>query len=380
VNAVAAIPFNRIFTSSAELDYMGAAVAGGSVGGDGPYTKRCESLLEEIFPGARVLLTSSCTHALEMSALLLDIQPGDEVIVPSFTFTSTANAFALRGATLRFADVRPDTLNIDAAHVARLISHRTKAIVAVHYAGVACERPALETLAASAGATVIEDNAHGFLGALQGRPLGSFAPLSALSFHESKNLTCGEGGALIINDRAYTERAEIIREKGTDRSRFFRGLVDKYTWTDIGSSYVLSDVLAGFLLGQLEKRTQIQALRLRVWARYANELRGWASANSIQLPYVPPEAAHPAHLFYLIMPAEDARTRFIAHMKANGVGAAFHYLPLHQSQMAERHQWKTTACPVTESISGRLVRLPLYAGLSAAEQDHVIATAMEFSP
>ncbi len=372
------VPFNRVEVSARVKEYIAESLSRGGLGGDGVNTKRCEQILESLFPGARVLLTSSCTHALEMSALLLGIKPGDEVIVPSFTFSSTANAFALRGAKLVFADIRADTLNIDESHLESLITARTKALVVVHYAGVACEMESILATTGDHDIAVIEDNAHGFLGSWHGQPLGTLTPMSALSFHESKNITCGEGGALVINDRAYSDRAEIIREKGTDRSRFFRGLIDKYSWVDIGSSYVMSDVLAGCLLGNIEDREEIQRLRQSVWERYSVELRSWATENGVQLPKVPVGAEQPAHLFYVVMPNEHDRDRFISHMKERGVGTAFHYQPLHRSKMAIDSGWASNECPITDRISGRLVRLPVYPSLTLAELNHVLEATVAF--
>ncbi len=283
------IPFNRPSLCGNELLYVAESIQKGHLSGDGHFTKRCRSMLEQALGAAGVLLVTSCTHALEMAALLLDIQPGDEVIVPAFTFVSTVNAFVLRGARPVFIDIRPDTLNLDESQLEGLIGPRTKAIVPVHYAGVGCEMEEILRIAAAAGVPVVEDNAHGLFARYRGKYLGTFGCLATQSFHETKNFVCGEGGALVINDPKYLERAEYIREKGTNRSRFFRGQVDKYSWIDIGSSYVLADPLAAFLAGQLEKRDQVQAIRKRVWDHYAGQLREWADEQGVRLPVVPPQ-------------------------------------------------------------------------------------------
>lgn len=373
------VPFNRATLTGRELVYIQQAVEAMHLSGDGPFTGRCHALLESVIGAPRVLLTTSCTHALEMTALLLDIGPGDEVIVPAFTFVSTANAFALRGAAPVFADIRPDTLNLDERQLEDRITPRTRAIVVVHYAGVACEMDAVLAIAARHGIAVIEDNAHGLFGRYRGRPLGSLGSMSALSFHETKNVTCGEGGALVMNDPAFVPRAEIIREKGTDRRRFFRGEVDKYSWVDIGSSYLPSEVLAAFLLAQLEARDVIQAARLARWNRYAEGLRAWASREGVQLPSVPEHCEQPGHLFYLVLPSEAVRDRLIAHLAAAGVAAVFHYQPLHLSAMGRRFGSEPASCPVTERVSRTLLRLPLSGGLTAEEQERVIAAVEAFA-
>jgi len=373
------VPFNRPVLTGAEMDYMRAAIDNLQISGDGVFTKKVHALLESLTGAQKALLTTSCTHALEMTALLLDVTPGDEIILPSFTFVSTANAFVLRGGRPVFVDIRRDTLNIDPAQIASRITPRTRAIVVVHYAGIGCDMDAIMAIASRHAIAVIEDNAHGLLGAYRDRPLGSFGALTALSFHETKNFTCGEGGALMINDARYVERAEILREKGTDRSRFFRGQVDKYGWMDIGSSYLPSDLLAAFLLAQLESRDRIQAHRKRVWETYRSELEGWARANDVGLPHVPDECRQSYHLFYLVMPSLDARQAFIAHLRERGVGAVFHYLPLHLSPMGRRFGGRPGDCPVTEEVSDRLVRLPLYNDLSPETQAEVIADIEAFA-
>ncbi len=372
------IPFNRPFTTGAEFELMQQAIAAGHISGDGRFTKRAHELLGAITGAEDVLLTTSCTHALEMAAILLDLGPGDEVIVPSFTFVSTVNAIVLRGATPRFVDIRPDTLNLDERLVEAAITDRTRAIFVVHYAGVACEMDAIDKIAATHGIAVVEDAAHALGATYHGKPLGTFAPLATLSFHETKNIQCGEGGALLVNDAALMERAEIIREKGTNRSRFFRGQVDRYTWVDIGSSYLPSDLLAAFLTAQLEHFDDIQARRHRVWSAYATELSGWASEHGIGLPTVPAECGHPAHLFYLLLDCLDSRQRFIAHLRDRGIQAVFHYVPLHGSDLGRRLD-PAAHCPVTDDISDRLVRLPLFPGLVEADQARVIDAVRSFS-
>ncbi len=320
----------------------------------------------------KALLTTSCTHALEMAALLLDIGPGDEVIVPSFTFVSTVNAFVLRGARPVFIDVRPDTLNLDETKLERLITPRTKAIVPVHYAGVGCEMDAILEVAQRYGVAVVEDNAHGLFGKYKGRYLGTFGSLATQSFHETKNFTCGEGGALLINDPQYIERAEILREKGTNRSRFFRGQVDKYSWVDVGSSYLPSDILAAFLYAQLEARAEIQAKRRHLWHYYYEHLRDWAEEHHVRLPIVPPHCEQSYHMFYLLMPSLEQRQALIAYLKSCGILSVFHYLPLHLSDMGRRFGGQEGDCPVTEEVSDRLVRLPFFNDLSPQDQEWVV--------
>ena len=372
------IAFNRPSLEGNEIPYILDAIKIGHASGDGPYTKRCHAYLEEALGVPKILLTTSCTHALEMSALLLNLQPGDEVIVPSFTFVSTINAFVLRGARPVFADIRPDTLNMDETRLESLITPRTKAIVPVHYAGVACEMDAILDITGRRGLVVIEDNAHGLFAKHKGRYLGTFGALATQSFHETKNFTCGEGGALLINNPEYIERAEIIREKGTNRNRFFRGQVDKYTWVDVGSSYLPSDMLAAFLFAQLEARTQIQAKRRRVWEYYNDHLTEWAAENGVRLPIIPEHCEQPYHMFYMLMPSLQERQALIAHLKARGILSVFHYLPLHLSEMGKQFGGKEGDCPVTEDTADRLVRLPFYNVLTEMDQAHVVAAIKEF--
>jgi dTDP-4-amino-4,6-dideoxygalactose transaminase len=371
------IQFTRPGFLASGLVKIQEALAAGRLSGDGPFCRRTEKLLETELGTARALLTTSCTHALEMSALLLDIAPGDEVIVPAFTFVSTVNAFVLRGARPVFADVRPDTLNLDEERLPQLVTPRTKAIVPVHYAGVACEMDAITAIAKACGAAVIEDNAHGLYGTYRGKMLGTIGALATQSFHDTKNFTCGEGGALLVNDPRFVERAEIIREKGTNRSRFFRGQVDKYTWVDVGSSYVLSDILAALLLSQLEARHEIQQRRARIWNRYATELADWAASLDVRLPIVPAHCEQTFHMFYLLIPA-GRRGAFIDHLKDRDIQAVFHYQPLHLSPMGLAHGGAAGACPVTERVADELVRLPLYNELTEQDQGIVIDAVRSF--
>lgn len=372
------IPFNRPALVGRELEYVAEAIRHGHSSGNGPFTEKCHRLLEQELGVAKALLTTSCTDALEMSALLLDLQPGDDVIVPSFTFVSTVNAFVLRGATPVFADIRPDTLNLDERGLERMISPRTRAIVPVHYAGVGCEMDTIGRIAAAHGIPVIEDNAHGLFARYRGRYLGTFGAMATQSFHETKNIICGEGGALLINDPALAERAEILREKGTNRGKFLRGEVDKYTWVDLGSSFLPSDILAAFLYAQLEQRASIHARHLALWNRYHAELRDWAAENGVLRPFVPEGCEHSCHMYYLILPSLHARQEFIAHLRARGAQSVFHYIPLHLSPMGRRFGGRPGGCPVTEWASDRLVRLPFYNDLTSDDQAWVIDSIREF--
>ena len=372
------IPFNRPFATGDELGYIRAAIAAPKFSGDGSFTVQCHTLLEQSLGAQKALLTTSCTHALEMAALLLDVGPGDEVIVPSFAFPSAANAFVLRGAKPVFVDVRADTLNIDENQIDRRITKRAKAIFLVHYAGVSCEMDTILSIAHRHGIAVVEDNAHGLYGKYRGRYLGTFGELATLSFHETKNFSCGEGGALLINDAQFNERAEILREKGTDRSRFFRGEIDKYTWVDVGSSYLPSDLLAAFLRAQLEHRDQIQSRRQQIWETYARELGAWAEANRVRLPIVPLECEQTYHMFYVIMPSVESRQALISHLAGYGILSVFHYLPLHLSPMGLRFGGRQGDCPVTEDLSDRLLRFPFFTGMSSSEQGQVIDAVRAF--
>lgn len=372
------IPFNRPYVVGTELTYIGSALANGHASGDGPFTAKCSALLADLLQAPAVLLTTSCTDALEMAALLLDLQAGDEVIVPSFTFVSTATAFVLRGARPVFADIRPDTLNIDENAVERLISKRTRAIVPVHYGGVGCEMDALADIGRRHNIDLVEDNAHGLFGRYRGVPLGGLSRFAALSFHETKNVTCGEGGAIVINDPADLERAEIVRSKGTDRSKFTRGEVERYTWLDQGSSYLPADLLAAFLYGQLQARESIQSKRRALWHRYRDSLSVWAAKQDVALPVVPPHCDQSYHMFYVLMRTADQRRMLIEHLGANGILAVFHYQPLHLSRMGRRLGGKAGDCPVTEDVSERVLRLPFFTGLTELEQDAVIDVVTSF--
>lgn len=372
------IPFNRPCLSGNEYKYIAQAIANGHASGDGPFTRLCNELLEQELQVPKVLLTTSCTHALEMAAILLDCGPGDEVILPSFTFVSTANAFVLRGARVVFADIRPDTMNLDEAQLQSLITSRTKAIVLVHYAGVACEMDTICAIAARHGIAVVEDNAHALFARYRGKFTGTFGCLATQSFHETKNVTCGEGGALLVNDPQLVERALIVREKGTNRSQFFRGQVDKYSWVDVGSSYLPSDLLAAFLFAQLEARQEIQKKRRRIWESYQRHLAQWAVENGVRLPVVPAECEQAYHMFYMVLPSLEFRQSLISHLKAQGILSVFHYVPLHSSEMGRKWSARETRCPVTEDVSLRLLRLPFYNDLTEAEQARVVAAVTAF--
>lgn len=373
------IPFNRPAFVGNELHYITQAMQNGHSAGDGAYSRLCQSLLESSLVTEKILLTTSCTDALEMSSLLLNLAPGDEVIVPSFTFVSTANAFALHGAKPVFADIRPDTLNLDESQLERLITPQTKAIVPVHYAGVGCEMDTIGLIASRHGIAIIEDNAHGLFGRYKGRYLGTFGTFATQSFHETKNFACGEGGALIINDPQYIERAEIIREKGTNRSRFFRGQVDKYTWVDVGSSFLPSDILAAFLFAQLEARDRIQSKRQQIWEYYDEHLSNWAEQNSVRLPVIPDDCEQAFHMFYMLMPSLEDRQALIEHLKSRGILSVFHYLPLHLSDMGRKFGGREGDCPVTEDISDRLLRLPFFFDLAESDQERVVQAVLEFT-
>jgi len=373
------VDFNQPALAGKELDYISQALERSHISGDGYFTKQCQALLEQELGVPKVLLTTNCTHALEMAAFLLDILPGDEVIVPSFTFVSTVNAFVIRGARPVFIDIRPDTLNLDESRLERQITPRTRAILPVHYAGVGCEMDAILEVSNRYGIPVVEDNAHGLFGKYKGQYLGTFGCLATQSFHETKNIPCGEGGAVMINDPQYIERAEIIREKGTNRSRFFRGQVDKYTWVDAGSSYLPSDILSAFLYAQLESWKDIQVKRKRIWEYYDQHLRSWADQNGVRLPFIPQTCEQPYHMFYLLLPSLETRQALIAHLRAQGIISVFHYLPLHTSEMGRKMGGKPGDCPVTENISDCLVRLPFHNRLTEGDQRLVIEAIQGFN-
>jgi dTDP-4-amino-4,6-dideoxygalactose transaminase len=372
------VPFHRAYRSGREVDEVARVIAGEHWGGAGPITADCERLLELELGASRVLLTTSCTHALELASLLLDLGPGDEVVVPSFTFPSTANAFALRRARIVFCDVRPDTLALDERQLERLITDRTRAIVPVHYAGVACDMDAIAKLAKSAGISVVEDNAHGLFGRYRGEYLGTLGSLGALSFHATKNFSCGEGGALIINDSSLIERAEIVREKGTNRVQFVRGDVELYSWRVLGSSFVMAEILAAVLRVQLEARSEISNKRNALWNRYHAELDDWARQQRVRLPLVPSECDHPAHLFYVILPNAHDQDAFIEHLARNGVQAVTHYRALHASDAGRLLGEAPLGAPIAEDVASRLVRLPLYPHLALREQDLVVRAVTSY--
>lgn len=365
------IPFNRAHIVGKELYYIAQAVLRGELKGDGPFTQLCHRWFEERFGVKKALLTQSCTAALEMAAILFNLSDGDEVVLPSYTFTSTANAFLLRGVKPVFIDIREDTLNMDERQLSSLITNRTKAICAMHYAGVACEMDEIMEVADRHGLLVVEDAAHAILATYKGRSLGTIGHLGTFSFHETKNYNSGEGGALLINSTEFAKRAEIIREKGTNRSQFFRGEVDKYTWVDIGSSYLPSEIIAAFLYGQLEHADEINAERLEIWGRYFAALRPLEDLGLLRLPVVPSYCEHNAHMFYVLLDSVESRDRLIHHMRSLGVGAVFHYVPLHDSPMGERLGYRRGMLPVTENLSERIVRLPLYSGLTEVDQQKV---------
>jgi dTDP-4-amino-4,6-dideoxygalactose transaminase len=372
------IPFNRPTLVGGELDLLQQVIESGRLSGDGAFTRKCQALLEEVLGVEKALLTTSCTQALELACLLLDLKPGDEVILPSFTFVSTANAFALRGVKPVFCDVDPRDLNLDPDHAARLITPRTRALVPVHYGGVGCDMDRLGALAEEHQLSIVEDNAHGLFGNYHGRPLGTIGALATLSFHDTKNFTSGEGGVLLINDPALVPRAEILWHKGTNRSRFFRGEIDKYTWVDLGSSYTPSEFTAALLYGQLEAREAVQGARERLWRRYRSELAEWAAAQGVALPPAPEDRLPAYHLFFLVMPTPEAQARLIAELKERGIQSVFHYQPLHSSAMGQRLGGKPGDCPVTERVSASLVRLPFFTSLSESDQSEVIEAVTSF--
>ncbi len=372
------VPFNRPHRTGREPDLFAEALTG-VLTGNGPFTRRAADLLAPLVGGAPCLLTPSCTHALEMVALLLDLRPGDEVIMPSFTFVSTANAFVLRGAVPVFVDIRPDTFNLDEALVEAAVTERTRAVVAVHYAGVGCDLDRLRVVADRHGLALVEDNAHGLGGRYRGAALGSFGALATQSFHATKNVQCGEGGALVVNDPALLPRAEVLREKGTDRSRFDRGQVDKYTWVDLGSSYLLSDLLAAVLATQLETFDEIQRGRRAVWSAYDDRLRQWRAEHDVGLQHRPEECEDPAHLYALLMPTSEERDGLIRHLAERGVAATFHYVPLHSSPGGRRYGRESPGgCEVTTDVAGRLVRLPLFSQMSDEELDLVVDSVTSY--
>ncbi len=372
------IPFNKPFVVGKELFYIAQAVTFGNIAGDGHFTQACSKLLEERFGVPKVLLTPSCTAALEMAALLCGLGPGDEVIVPSFTFVSTVSAFVRLGARPVFVDVRPDTLNLDEAAVEKAVTKHTKAIFPVHYAGVGCDMDRIADVARQFGLRVVEDAAQGVNATYRGRALGAIGDLGAYSFHETKNYICGEGGALCINDPALVERAEILRDKGTNRKQFFRGAVDKYTWVDVGSSYVPSEICSAFLYAQLEMMDAISARRRDIFETYRRRLAPLEADELLRLPRVPEECGGNYHLFYVLLRDRATRDALMAHLRASGILAVFHYIPLHSSPMGQKFGGADGQLPVTEDLSGRLLRLPFYYELTEGEQERVVQGVTEF--
>jgi dTDP-4-amino-4,6-dideoxygalactose transaminase len=368
------LPFNRPFLAGKELYYIAQSVLSGHTAGDGQFTKKCQTLMEEKFGATKILLTHSCTAALEMAAILCEVGPGDEVILPSFTFVSTANAFYLRGAKLVFVDVQQDTLNMDVAQIEEAITDCTKVIVPVHYAGIGCEMDTIVDIANRYNLYVVEDAAQGVNSKYKNKYLGTIGDIGTYSFHETKNFICGEGGAIVINNEKFIERAEIIREKGTNRSKFFRGEVDKYTWVDIGSSFLPSDILAAFLYAQLENMEAINKRRGRLFDYYYKALIPLVNDGKLRLPYVSSECESNSHLFYIILKDENTRNALMDYLKSRGILAVFHYLPLHLSKVGRSMGYTDGQLPVTESMSGRLLRLPFYHDMTSEEQAEVVNT------
>lgn len=374
-----AVPFNRPSFLGNELKYISDAISAEHISGDGRFSQLCSEFLQSRLGAPKCLMTTSCTDALEMAALLLDIKPGDEVIVPSFTFVSSANAFVLRGAVPKFIDIRSDTLNMDEERLPDLITDRTRAVIPVHYAGVACEMDSILSICADRKIAVVEDNAHGLFGRYKGRQLGTFGAMATQSFHETKNFTCGEGGALILNNPDFVERGEILRDKGTNRKKFFRGFVDKYTWVDLGSSFLPSDILCAFLYAQLEKWEEVQTRRRNIWDFYATHLAPWAQRQGVRLPEIPEHCDQAYHMFYLLAPSLAWRNRLMEYLKAQEIYSVFHYLPLHLSEMGRKFGGKIGDCPNSESYSDRLLRLPFFTAMSQDQQNRVVDVLTEFA-
>lgn len=371
------ITFNKPYATGREFGYIQQAIENRHLSGNGPFDRRCGQWLEERIGSRRAFLTSSGTSALEMATVLAGLGPGDEVIMPSFTFVTSASAVALRGAVPVFVDVRPDTLNLDERAVADALTERTRSIMPVHYAGVACDMDALVPLATERDLVLIEDAAHGIMSRYRARPLGSFGQLGCLSFHETKNVTCGEGGALLVNEDEMVARAEVVQEKGTNRSRFFRGEVDRYTWVELGSSFLTSEINAAFLWAQLEEADAITAARMRVWQAYHERLAPLEDAGRLRRPVVPPEAAHNAHMYYVLLPDRARRDGLIADLLDRGVQAVFHYIPLHSSPAGRRYGRTHGSLAVTDDVSARLVRLPLWASMGDEEVQRVAGAVEE---
>jgi dTDP-4-amino-4,6-dideoxygalactose transaminase len=373
------IPFNKAYMTGRELGYIAQAHQNGHIAGDGHFTKKCHKWLEDSFKVKKALLTPSCTAALELAAILSNINAGDEIIMPSYTFVSTANAFVLRGGVPVFVDVRPDTLNIDESKIESAITNRTRVIVPVHYAGVACDMDVIMAIAKKYRLLVIEDVAQGIMSSYKGRPLGSFGDLSAVSFHETKNISSGEGGALLINNEKFIERAEVVREKGTNRSQFFRGEVDKYTWVDIGSSFLPSDLVSAFLWAQMESARDITNARLRIWSKYHDAFLRLEKEKILRRPIVPRGIKHNAHIYYLLCQSEKNRSDFISFMNELGIGTVFHYVPLHTSPFGKFLHPEPQKLDVSQVLSERIVRLPLWVDMTDEMVDSVIDGVLRFS-
>lgn len=371
------IPFNKPYMTGRELEYIAQSHANGQLAGDGPFTRKCHQWLEQRTGTKKALLTHSCTAALEMAGLLLGIQPGDEIIMPSFTFVSTANAFVLRGGVPVFVDIREDTLNLDETKIDAAITKKTRAILPVHYAGVACEMDVIEKIAAQHKLAVIEDAAQGIMASYKGRALGSIGTLGCYSFHETKNLISGEGGALLVNDAALVERAQIIRDKGTDRSKFLQGLTDKYTWQEAGSSFLPGELIAAFLWAQLEQAERITAERMALWQRYHAFLQQAEQAGKLRRPIIPAYAAHNAHLYYVLLRPGTDRAAVLAGLQERKVNAVFHYVPLHASPAGQKHGRISGDLTHTQDLAARLIRLPLWLGMTESEQSKVVSALME---
>ncbi|SEG83607.1 dTDP-4-amino-4,6-dideoxygalactose transaminase [Thermomonospora echinospora] len=375
------VPFYIPHLTGREETYLREAFETGQLDSDGTFTERAVALLRRLTGTPHALLTPSCTHALEIAALALDLQPGDEVIVPSWTFAPTASAFALRGAVPVFVDCRPDTLNLDERRLEEAVSERTRAILVMHYAGVACAMDEITAIAGRHGLPIVEDNAHGLAGAYRGRALGTFGIMAAHSFHATKNIQCSKGGALFVNDPALYERTVLIRDRGTNRYQYFRGEVDKYRWVDLGSSYLLSEPLAAFLTAQLEELPRIQRRRREIWAAYHERLAGWAGRTGVVRPTVPPGCEQPAHIYYLVLPGPDSQQALLAHLAEHGVKATPHFQPLHSSPAGLRYgRTAPGSCPVTEWVADRLIRLPLYADMTDSQVDRVVDALTSFQP
>jgi dTDP-4-amino-4,6-dideoxygalactose transaminase len=372
------IPFNKSFITGNEIRYINEAIQSGDLRGDGLFSKKCQAWLESNLDINKALLTPSCTAALELAALLIDLSPEDEVIIPSFTFPSTANAFLLRGAKIRFIDIRPDTLNLDETLLEQMINKKTRAICPVHYAGVSCEMDMIMSIASKYNLYVIEDAAHAIFSSYKGKPLGSIGDLAAFSFHETKNISCGEGGAILLNSPGLIESAEILREKGTNRSKYFRGEIDKYSWVNVGSSYLSSELVAAYLYAKLEASSDLQNKRMEIWNTYYKGLEALEQREVLRRPVIPDHCLHNGHIFYILLNSESERNEMINYFKSKKIGAVFHYYPLHLSIMGEKIGYKLGDLPVTEDIHGRILRLPLYHTLTNNEQSSIIESCYDF--